>query len=151
MSKDKRGLSPVIATVLLISITIVLASVIFFQMRGFLGDQMDESDVVLAQACKGVAFDLDYKIVGNEVDLRVANRGNVPIVDLNVKIVRGGESNLQNFSGFFAADVGMASGNGSVSIDGVDQIVVYPIVQLDVSNKGEPRNISCADGKVINL
>jgi hypothetical protein len=151
MLKNKIGLSPVIATVLLISITIVLASVIFFQMRSFLGDQMRESDVILAQACKGVAFDLDYKIVGNEVDLRVANRGNVPISDLNVKLVRGGESNLQNFSGFFAADVGMASSNRSVSIVGVNQIVVYPIVQLDVSKKGVLKNISCADGKVINL
>ena len=54
---DRRGLSPIIATVLLISLVLVLASIIFLWARAFLPEQIQKFESPIEDACKNVVFD----------------------------------------------------------------------------------------------
>ena len=53
----KRGVSPVVATVLLIVIVVVLAGIIFLWARGFLSESAVKGDRVVEMSCSDVKFE----------------------------------------------------------------------------------------------
>jgi len=82
----KRGISPIIATVLLVSMVIILAIIIFMWLRGFTGETITKfGDENIELACGKVEFDASY----TTGSLTVSN-GNVPIYRLKVKVSRDG-------------------------------------------------------------
>lgn len=85
--RSKKGLSPVIATVLLIAIVIVIGLIVFLWFRGITEEaitKFDNQNVKLI--CEDVALEASYS--GGYVYL--ANTGNVPIYKLKVKITAEG-------------------------------------------------------------
>ncbi len=87
--KKKRGVSPVIATVLLISIVVILALIIFLWARSFVGEKLQKFDSAIEYSCggsEGVKMEAGV-FSDNEggYDLEVINRGNVPIYGFVVK------------------------------------------------------------------
>lgn len=79
--KNKKGISPVIATVLLIAMVVVLGLIIFLWFRGFTQEAVTKFDTNVELVCNDVVFDADYS--GGK--LSVINTGNVPIYRVNVK------------------------------------------------------------------
>ena len=77
----KKGVSPVIATVLLISIVIILGVIIFLWARGFVEESAQKSDRAVDMSCDDINFEAGY----NAGKIDVVNRGNVPIYGFNVK------------------------------------------------------------------
>ncbi|MBI5803848.1 hypothetical protein HY450_01245 [Candidatus Pacearchaeota archaeon] len=71
----KRGLSPVIATVLLVSLGLILAIAIFFWARSFIGDSIVKGERDIKQSCEKVFFQAD----AYNGELHVENLGSVPI------------------------------------------------------------------------
>ena len=96
---NKRGISPVIATVLLISIALVLAAIIFLWARSFLGEQTQKEGEPVANSCDRVNFEVE----ASETSVDVVNRGNIPLygLELRVKDAQTGEvtSRANVFSG----------------------------------------------------
>ena len=80
----KRGLSPVIATVLLVAIVVVMGLVIFLFFRGFAPEVATKGGQNIELACEGVDFTASYDTGFSEV--AVTNYGNVPIYDLEIKV-----------------------------------------------------------------
>ena len=72
---DVRGLSPVIASVLLILMVLVLAVLIFLWARGFVSEQVEKFGKPIEQICSSV----DFEVQKFGSSLEVVNRGNVDI------------------------------------------------------------------------
>jgi flagellin-like protein len=83
----KKGLSPVIATTLLVSITLVLAVIIFFWARSFVGETIEKNDRAIEQSCELV----DFFVEARDERLFVTNIGSVPIYAIEMRIKGVGE------------------------------------------------------------
>lgn len=109
---NKRGVSPVIATVLLILIVIVLAAIIFLWARGFVSESVEKNGRAVELSCENVNFQAeDFACPGSTCVIDVVNRGNIPIYGFDVKIRKTGETLVENRPG---RTVGLG---GSISID----------------------------------
>ena len=151
MKRDvgKRGLSPVIASVLLILLVIVLAVIIFLWARGFLGERIEKFGQPIEEICSQVRFDASMDSEGN---LEILNLGDINIRSLEIKrFDNKGNSDSDQFRTAVDAgeaerqwvDVAMESGSD------VDKIVVYPIL---IGVTGGKNNVfSCKDAGVTVL
>ena len=80
---NKRGVSPVIATILLIAMVIVIALILFLWLRGLTQEAVTKFDKNVELVCGDIQFDADYS-AGR---LTVSNIGNIPIYDIKIKIL----------------------------------------------------------------
>ncbi len=145
---NKRGLSPVIASVLMILLVLVLAVIIFLWARGFISEQIEKFGKPVGDSCSAINFDVQR--VGN--DLEVINRGNVNIHHLDIKLFEGGNSEIKRFNipidaGKTArAPVVLTMKDGSVP----DKIIVYPALIGNVKGKNSNKVFTCIDaGKTL--
>lgn len=87
MKKRLKGLSPVIATVLLITMVVVIALIVFFWIKGMTQEAITKfGDQNIQLVCGQVSFDASY--TGST--LYITNPGNVPIFGMNVKVIGEG-------------------------------------------------------------
>jgi len=143
-----RGLSPVIASVLLILLVLVLAALIFLWTRGFIQEQIEKFGEPVEQACSAVDFRVQ-KIGGN---LDVVNQGNVDISYLDINMFKGGNSEVERFN--FPIDVGSSVRKKvSLLMDGnvvPDKIVVYPVLIGKVKGGSSNSAFTCMDvGRIL--
>jgi flagellin-like protein len=125
----KRGLSPVIATVLLIVIAMVLASLIFFWARGVVKERSQKFGEAIELSCERVNFDAEFEGDGT---IYLSNIGNVAIYDIDVRKVESGSIRNIGRGGF---DNGVSVGDGksttesfSFDISPGDELVIVPII-----------------------
>ncbi len=128
--KEERGLSPVIATVLLITIVVVIALIVFLWIRGMTEEAITKFEGKNIQlVCEEVTFDASY----SEDTLYISNPGNVPIFGMNVKVVGEGSyktENLRDLSSEEWPETGLNQGGvfeDNVSFDG-NKIVLVPVL-----------------------
>lgn len=152
MIAKKRGLSPVIATVLLIAIAFVLAAIIFLWARGFLAEklQKDLGDGAepIEVACEQVDADADAAFDGTDIIIDVINRGNVPLYAIAVKNKKRGSLTLVKEEPYlFDRETSLLSGESdSVKVTSLtpanvsDALVVVPVILGEVGeqHKGYP-------------
>ncbi len=85
--KEKRGMSPVVATVLLIAIVIVIGLIVFLWFRGITQEAITKFDGTnIKLICDEVSFEAEYS--GGTIYL--SNTGNVPVYRFKAKIVMEG-------------------------------------------------------------
>ena len=94
VSSRKKGLSPVIASVLLIALVLVLAAMIFLWARGFISEQIEKFDKPIADVCGTVNFDA---VRVGDYELEIINRGNVGIRSFDIKLIKGGDAEVSKF------------------------------------------------------
>lgn len=141
--EDKKGLSPVIASVLMIMLVLVLAAMIFLWARGFISEQIEKFDKPVEDLCASVDFRVEK--VGNE--LEIFNRGNVDIWHLDVKMFKGGDSEISKFD--VAVDAGSAARKAITLVmdDGSEptKTIVYPAILGNVRGKKGNKAFTCND------
>ena len=92
---ERRGVSPVIATVLLIVIVVILALIIFFWARGFLSESAVKGDRAVQVSCADVDFEVQVvpdasncpdgnNPAGYYAAVDINNIGNIPIYGVQV-------------------------------------------------------------------
>lgn len=140
-NSGKRGLSPVIATVLLIGIVVVTALIIFMWFRGLTQEAITKFDQNIQLVCDDVKFQAGFSGANT---LSISNSGNVPIYRMRVKDVSGDG----NFETNDIIDVetspnwpetGLAQGqvfSSPVEISG-ESIVLIPILRGNSQRGGE--------------
>lgn len=79
--KNKRGLSPIIATMLLVSLALVLAVIIFFWARNFIGENIEKQGQKIELLCEEVSF----KAEAYDGKVFVENLGTVPLNGIEIK------------------------------------------------------------------
>jgi flagellin-like protein len=83
---NKKAVSPVIATVLLIGLVIVIALIIFLWFKGLTQEAITKFDKNVELVCDEVKFEAGYA----DDFLSVSNIGNIPIYEMKVKFVDEG-------------------------------------------------------------
>jgi hypothetical protein len=132
--KETQGLSPVIATVLLITIVIIIALIVFLWIRGMTQEAITKFGNENVQlVCGKVSFEATYT---DATGLYIQNPGNVPIFGMKVKIVGAGEHttiDLRDNPNW--NEVGLNQGgifsdeNFSASVGtGANEIVLIPVL-----------------------
>ncbi len=152
---NKRGVSPVIATTLLIAMVVVIGLIIFLWFRGLTQEAITKfGGTNVDLVCKDVAFDSSY----SSPDLFLSNTGNVPIYSFKLKIEKPGSfstpeitSILSNWPAEGLNQGGVFSGDISSSLSGATKVTVIPVLR-GTSSTG-PRTHDCDPqyGAVITL
>lgn len=139
MKINKRGVSPVIATVLLISIVVVMGLIIFVWFS-----QISEESVTkfggmnIELVCGDVTFDATY----NQGTLNIVNNGNVPIFGMKVEILKEGSHETKDLGKISDwPSTGLNQGNAfsediSSEVGNTKSIVLIPIL-IGSSERGE--------------
>lgn len=140
MNKQKRGVSPIIATVLLISIVVVLGLIIFLWFRGITEEAVTKfGGKNIELVCAEVTFEASY----SSGMLVVSNIGNVPIYDVEVEMTTEGGYETKDLSQISSwPDMGLNSG-GVFSEDlsseigaSLEELKLIPVL-LGESDEGE--------------
>lgn len=141
--EDKKALSPVIATVLLIALVLVLASIVFLWARGFVSERIEKfGGIPIQETCGEIGFDFEiYNKGSGEYDFEIVNQGNIPIYDFELKQISGGNSfpGALDSSGAFSINSGDSKSIDEVYLGTIDKIILYPRIlgSISGSNKGQ--------------
>ncbi|MEK6945837.1 MAG: archaellin/type IV pilin N-terminal domain-containing protein [Nanoarchaeota archaeon] len=145
-NKKRFGVSPVIATVLLVAMTVVIALIVFIWFRQIGKETIMKLGENVELVCGDVSFRAEY--VNNQ--LLIVNEGNIPIYGIVLKV--GKNRGFQTYdlrndipsSGW--KDSGLLQGGSFISqdlsaeISGADSLVVVPVL-LGESDKGERTHV----------
>ncbi len=126
----KRGISPVIATVLLIAMVVVIALIVFIWFRGMVGESVTKFGKNIKLVCDDVQFDASY----SSGKLSIVNTGNVPIFKMNLKLSEPGghttdEINNNDYPTW--SETGLTQGgtfSETVGTSGMDKITLIPVL-----------------------
>jgi flagellin-like protein len=148
--KGKRGLSPIIASVLLIMLVIILASLIFFWARGFVTEQIEKFGNNVETMCASVSFSaalVDGSLSGDAFE--IVNTGDINIHEIQIKMFRSGNSDTSVFK--FRVDAGKAvRGDVSLKMDSgeiPETVTLYPVLLGNVKGKSTNKPFPCWDNQ----
>lgn len=131
--RKKQGISPVIATVLLIAMVIVIGLIVFLWFRGMVEDEGTKFGKNVKLVCGDVGFDARYS---NET-LYISNTGNVPIFEMKIKISAEGSHETKdlskdfpdiNWSGLGLSQGKAFSGNIGGVVGSAEKITLIPVL-----------------------
>lgn len=130
----KKGISPVIATVLLVGLVIVTGLIVFAWFRGFTQETVTKfGGENIELACNDLQFEASYSSSSNT--LSVSNVGNVPIYGINVKITKEASFSTEKIrdlsdkwpeNGLGQGQV--FSGNMGSTISSGDEVILIPVL-----------------------
>jgi flagellin-like protein len=146
---SRKGVSPLIATVLLIALTIAAFLAIFAWSKGFIKEQVEKNGQLVDTQCQSIAFDAIMQ--GNTV--YVTNKGNVVVYGFNIRGEKDGTTKL-----FFLRTESGKLGIGEVdnldlssvpTIGDYSKISLIPVLLGRGTNSGTGKLFTCPQEKVI--
>jgi flagellin-like protein len=146
---NKKGLSPVIASVLMILLVIILASMIFLWARGFVGEQIEKFGQPIENLCESVDF-VAQVVSGTSTKyaLEIVNRGDIDIFHLDIKMFLGGNSEIGKFNFNVDAHGAPIKGDIDLKMDSGEEpgeIEIYPALIGTVKGKHSNKVFTCND------
>jgi len=144
---NKRGVSPVIATVLLIALVVIIALIVFLWFRSITQEAIVKfGDQNVELVCEDVKFIATFDSAGT---LSVSNTGNVPIYSMKLKISETGEHRTEDIKEMDAGwpSFGLRQGgsfSGTVEVGDPIQITLIPVL-LGTSPRGTEEIHVCDD------
>ncbi|MGD9275997.1 MAG: hypothetical protein PVJ67_02395 [Candidatus Pacearchaeota archaeon] len=137
----RKGVSPVIATVLLIAMVVVIGLIIFLWFQGMTRESITKFEGTnIELVCNDVSFDAGY----SAGELSIVNNGNVPIYGMKMKVIGEGSYDTVDVTGFSGLSQG-GSFSGGVNIGSATNIVLIPVL-LGSSERGE-RTFVCDENQ----
>jgi flagellin-like protein len=134
---NKRGLSPIIATVLLISIALVLALIIFLWARNFVSEKVQKFAEPVENSCDKIAFEAEA-YAGN---INIVNRGNVALYAVEVRVKGAGSIGVMQFSESTIAEGESAKVPIVNALDDGAELVIIPLILGEA--KGYKKAYTC--------
>lgn len=126
----KKGISPVIATVLLIGMVVVIALIVFIWFRGMVGESVTKFGKNIKLVCDDVQFDASY----SSGKLSIVNTGNVPIFRMDMKKFKAGSystDEIDHDSYDSWSETGLTQGgtfSETVPTSDMDKITLIPVL-----------------------
>jgi FlaG/FlaF family flagellin (archaellin) len=144
-NKNKEGLSPVIATVLLITMVVVIGLIIFLWFKSMTKEVVTKfGDENVEIACSKVQFDASY----DAGVISISNSGNVPIFSFKVKTVSAGTYSTQDITALSSdwPSLGLNPGLAySAQVSGLSGKVTLVPVLIGKSEKTGRKTFVCSD------
>ncbi len=145
---NSKGLSPVIATVLLVALVLILILIIFMWSRGFISESVQKGGASAQEVCARVKLEIFSQSGSGDVALQIVNRGDIPVYALEVKTISGGNSGQNTYN--VSVDVG-SSASASIPVATGEKLVVYPVILGTVSGKSLNKAYTCLEnGEAVN-
>jgi len=143
---NKGGLSPFVATVLLIFLVISLAAIVFLWASGFFSEQLEKNDESIENQCSRVNIAVDLPEGyggGGYIVLDIVNNGDITVYGISVQENTGGTSVSQEAI-LLLLDSGEAK-RTEVRLDGdaIDELVIYPVLLGSVVDGDENKKFTC--------
>ena len=142
--KNRRGLSPVIATVLLIGLVVVSGLIIFTWFRSLTQEAVTKFDQNIQLVCSDVSFEASYS--PTQSMLAISNVGNVPIFGFKVKISDASGFETTDISEYADWPEGGLNQGGAVEVDLLEDIsgdIILTPVLVGTSQKGAQASFTC--------
>lgn len=143
----KKGVSPVIATILLVALVIVIGAIIFIWFQSLTEEAVTKFDGQNVEiVCEDVQFDTSY----NNGQISIVNRGNVPIYSMNVQLEgSAGQSETQNITSMettWDEEVGLNQGAAATITvqENYEQATLIPVL-MGTTEDGERKTKSCEE------
>lgn len=133
---NKRGLSPVIATLLLVVIVIVLALLIFFWAKMFIKEALQKKQKPVDQVCQEIKLTIQYESATGA--LQIQNIGNYPIYDIQARINSGGNKEVTTLG----QPITIGSGIEYTLAEDAEEVEIIPII-LAENSKGKKTPYTC--------
>jgi len=131
MIKDKKGISPVIATVLLIVVVLVLGTAIFIWAISVKGDEILKFGDDISLACGDVDMSASYA----DGELYVTNEANVPIDSIRIKTIDGDV--------FESGEISIAAGRSAIIEVDDEPTSVFPVLLGKNKKGGNEQTYAC--------
>jgi flagellin-like protein len=144
----KRGISPVVASVLLIFLVIILAAIVFLWARGFLDEQLEKGGESVENQCRSVV--LDARLSANyegmlKAEIEFSNDGDVDVYGASIKEIGGdGNDDVE----FYLLNLGKNSAMRleiSLGSSSAEELVVSPVLLAGVVGGNENKEFTCPD------
>ncbi|MEK6844284.1 MAG: archaellin/type IV pilin N-terminal domain-containing protein [Nanoarchaeota archaeon] len=153
-SINKKGLSPIIATVLLISLALVLALIIFIWARSVIKEKVTKFGETIESACKDVSFNAELERSGK---VNINNLGNVPLYGVEVR--KRGVGIIKNVgAGYFGNGLeGLPKGAGKTTNIDLgnpsigEEFIIVPILLGETDLYKKPYTCSDDFGKIAEV
>lgn len=141
----KRGLSPVVASSLMILLVIVLASIVFLWTRGFISERIEKFGEPIDNYCERVVIEVSRD--GSRLD--VLNSGDVDLRHLDIELSSGGTSEIQKYSVPIPAGTSATEYVTFELSDGTpaDKVTIYPALIGEAG--GDKRVFTCLNRGVV--
>ena len=137
--KQKRALSPVITTVLLVMVAIVLAVIILLWAKGIIKEKTMKFEEPIDRACEGLQ--MQFALVDGKVSF--TNQGDTPIYRIDISKTSAGSSDIikstttnlyQGFSGIL---------EHSSTFSSSDNLKIVPVLLGQKENSKEIQEYTC--------
>ena len=146
MKRGKKGVAPIVTTVLLVLIVLVLATIIILWGTTFIPETLAKFDEPVENSCITVAFTAE--ISGSEIF--IVNSGDIPIYKLKLRQEGVSSSDTQETDDDFILNVG-ASKSVSVTLDPeADELQIIPVI-LGKTEDGKIQEFQCAESSARTL
>ncbi|MBX4211887.1 hypothetical protein KW787_00315 [Candidatus Pacearchaeota archaeon] len=144
---EKRGLSPVIATVMLIALALIIALIIFLWAKNFIKEVPQKFGEPVDRACAQVS--IDAEITGDiERKISLINRGNVPVYGVEIRKKDAVEGSIKNIATLPTTIKNGETGEATIAGDGSDvsgEVIVYPILLGESKSGQNKRPYTCGE------
>mgnify|MGYP001602505366 CR=1 FL=1 len=136
---NKKALSPVIATVLLISLVVVLALIIFLWATSFITEVVEKEGKSASQACGEIS--LQASLSGSTLSL--VNQGNIPVYQIEIVKKSGFKEERQ------VEQVDVKAGESKTDIEVTGSFDKVEIIPAILGKSGNVQKIfTCVDNPV---
>ena len=146
----KKGVSPVVATVLLVVMVIIIGLIIFLWFRSFTGDALTKfGGRNIELVCGEVQMLVNY----DRGEFSITNLGNVPIYSVELKITEGrshSTESITDLSSKWKENFKLGLRQGQIfsdytnplieTIDDADEVLVIPVL-IGTSSEGDKTHI----------
>jgi len=140
--KNKKAVSPVVASLLLVVIVIVLAMIIFIWAKSFIKEVIQKRGTSASQVCQEIKLQATYSPSTGEVS--ISNIGNYPIYAIQLRLKLGGETSIISSDKSFPLGVGDIISDNKLISSSDAEVEVIPIIQ-GTTSRGKKTKYTCQD------
>lgn len=144
---NKKAISPVITTMLLIAIVIILAIIIFLWARSFIGEAVEKQIAGVKKTADKFCLEVNFKAFVSDNELYIINKGNIPIYEINVKRTSTGTSIIENYT--IDLDAGATSDAISFNAAPGEKVTIIPVLLGKAGN--QKKKYTCPDSVGVEL
>lgn len=153
IKKERKGVSPVITTVLLVLIVLVLATLIIVWGTQFIPEKLSKFGASIEDGCSNVKLTATPSGEGANMMLALANTGDIHIYKIGVQTIGGSSSEIKTYD-LGPNNNGLKPGDTfsiNVNAGSADKLEIVPIILGETEGK-TIQEFSCSgNSKVISL
>ena len=138
--KNKKAISPMVSTVLLIMIVVIISIIILIWGRGFIKEKLLKFTKPVENVCADVGI---KPFVNKDNSYGFTNNGNVAIYQIDLKTIERGKSTIERIKETVSPGESIILGDKYLE-DPVEEIKIIPVL-LGKTSSGKTKEYTCSE------